>query len=131
MSATIVTSTSHVSPGHGTINRTASPSNQENAGASSNMESVGGFVNKPARGWLHPDHLFAKDGINYNVRVRLSQRSIYAYSNSSYYSIHNKSIINSIFVSFFKVRWMPGGEYINESSRFRYKIRYCQVSDNS
>ena len=81
MSATIVTSTSHVSPGHGTINRTASPSNQENAGASSNMESVGGFVNKPARGWLHPDHLFAKDGINYNVRVRLSQRSIYAYSN--------------------------------------------------
>jgi len=68
MSATIVTSTSHVSPGHGTINRTASPSNQENAGASSNMESVSGFVNKPARGWLHPDHLFAKDGINYNVR---------------------------------------------------------------
>ena len=27
------------------------------------------FVNKPARGWLHPDYLFAKDGINYNVRV--------------------------------------------------------------
>jgi len=26
------------------------------------------FVNKPARGWLHPDHLFAKDGINYAVR---------------------------------------------------------------
>ena len=28
------------------------------------------FVSKPARGWLHPDYLFAKDGINYNVRVR-------------------------------------------------------------
>lgn len=26
------------------------------------------FINKPARGWLHPDHLFAKDGINYAVR---------------------------------------------------------------
>merc|ERR1719445_1900726 len=26
------------------------------------------FVSKPARGWLHPDYLFAKDGINYNVR---------------------------------------------------------------
>ncbi len=30
----------------------------------------GGIVNKPVRGWLHPDHLFAKDGINYAVRVR-------------------------------------------------------------
>ena len=71
MSATIVTSSAHVSPGHGTIGRTSSPSNPENNGASSNMESVSGFVNKPARGWLHPDHLFAKDGINYNVRVSL------------------------------------------------------------
>jgi len=26
------------------------------------------FVNKPPRGWLHPDHLFARDGINYAVR---------------------------------------------------------------
>ena len=84
MSATIVTSTSHVSPGHGTINRTASPSNQENSGASSNMESVSGFVNKPARGWLHPDHLFAKDGINYNVRVRISQNFIYVDLNPPY-----------------------------------------------
>ena len=84
MSTTIVTSTSHVSPGHGTINRTASPSNQENAGASSNMESVSGFVNKPARGWLHPDHLFAKDGINYNVRVRLSLNSIFTSLNPSF-----------------------------------------------
>lgn len=30
------------------------------------------FVSKPARGWLHPDYLFAKDGINYNVRVSFS-----------------------------------------------------------
>ena len=27
------------------------------------------FVKKPARGWLHPDHLFQQDGINYNVKV--------------------------------------------------------------
>ena len=33
--------------------------------AASNSAS---FVSKPARGWLHPDYLFAKDGINYNVR---------------------------------------------------------------
>ena len=26
------------------------------------------IVSKPARGWLHPDYLFAKDGINYNVK---------------------------------------------------------------
>jgi len=26
------------------------------------------FVSKPTRGWLHPDHLFARDGINYAVR---------------------------------------------------------------
>jgi len=26
------------------------------------------FVTKPPRGWLHPDHLFARDGINYAVR---------------------------------------------------------------
>jgi len=26
------------------------------------------FVAKPPRGWLHPDHLFATDGINYAVR---------------------------------------------------------------
>jgi len=26
------------------------------------------FVSKPSRGWLHPDHLFARDGINYAVR---------------------------------------------------------------
>jgi len=26
------------------------------------------FVAKPPRGWLHPDHLFARDGINYAVR---------------------------------------------------------------
>jgi len=26
------------------------------------------FVAKPDRGWLHPDHLFATDGINYAVR---------------------------------------------------------------
>ena len=27
-------------------------------------------VGKPNRGWLHPDDLFAQDGINYAVRVR-------------------------------------------------------------
>ena len=31
--------------------------------------SAASIVSKPARGWLHPDYLFAKDGINYNVRV--------------------------------------------------------------
>ena len=38
-------------------------------GPSSNVGGVNSIVNKPVRGWLHPDHLFAKDGINYAVRV--------------------------------------------------------------
>ena len=79
MSPTIVTSSAHTSSGHGTLrHESSSMSQQENqpipqssatAATPSNMESLSGFVNKPARGWLHPDHLFAKDGINYNVRV--------------------------------------------------------------
>ncbi|KAJ8681327.1 hypothetical protein QAD02_017114 [Eretmocerus hayati] len=33
------------------------------------MASGGGsFISKPARGWLHPDHLVSKDGITYAVR---------------------------------------------------------------
>ncbi|XP_071450728.1 SHC-transforming protein 1 isoform X2 [Hetaerina americana] len=28
----------------------------------------GGFVNKPARGWLHPDRTIAKEGVSYAVR---------------------------------------------------------------
>jgi len=33
-----------------------------------NKNAPASFVNKPARGWLHPDNLIAKDGINYAVR---------------------------------------------------------------
>ena len=33
-------------------------------------DAAQGIVNKPVRGWLHPDHLFQQDGINFNVRVR-------------------------------------------------------------
>ncbi len=40
------------------------------AAASGQSNSI---VNKPARGWLHPDYLFAKDGINYNVRVSVTK----------------------------------------------------------
>jgi len=39
------------------------------ASSSSSTQAPSSIVNKPARGWLHPDYLFAKDGINYNVRV--------------------------------------------------------------
>ena len=42
-------------------------STANNGGASQSSQS--GIVNKPARGWLHPDHHFAKEGINYVVRV--------------------------------------------------------------
>ena len=27
------------------------------------------FISKPARGWLHPDHLVSKEGISYTVKV--------------------------------------------------------------
>ena len=71
MSASIVTSSAHTPSGQGTLRQTSSPPHDgtSQANATSNMEGISGFVNKPARGWLHPDHLFAKDGINYNVRV--------------------------------------------------------------
>uniref|UniRef100_V9IHL4 SHC-transforming protein 2 n=1 Tax=Apis cerana TaxID=7461 RepID=V9IHL4_APICE len=26
------------------------------------------FISKPARGWLHPDHLVSKEGITYTVK---------------------------------------------------------------
>eukprot|EP00088_Acartia_fossae_P030014 TRINITY_DN3095_c0_g1_i1.p1 TRINITY_DN3095_c0_g1~~TRINITY_DN3095_c0_g1_i1.p1 ORF type:complete len:540 (+),score=109.05 TRINITY_DN3095_c0_g1_i1:69-1622(+) len=41
-----------------------------NAGQSAgdHKQSPASIVNKPARGWLHPDNLIAKDGINYAVR---------------------------------------------------------------
>lgn len=29
----------------------------------------GSFISKPARGWLHPDHLVSKEGITYAVKV--------------------------------------------------------------
>ncbi|XP_014234309.1 SHC-transforming protein 1 isoform X1 [Trichogramma pretiosum] len=32
------------------------------------MAEAGGFINKPPRGWLHPDHLVSKDGVSYAVR---------------------------------------------------------------
>ncbi len=40
-----------------------------NSGTASTSNS---FMSKPARGWIHPDYLFATDGINYNVRVSWS-----------------------------------------------------------
>jgi len=36
--------------------------------ASQGAQAPASFVSKPSRGWLHPDHLFARDGINYAVR---------------------------------------------------------------
>lgn len=49
----------HTCPRHSTPNR-----------ATTTMSAATSIVNKPARGWLHPDHLFAQDGVNYAVRVR-------------------------------------------------------------
>ena len=34
----------------------------------SSLGAPASFVSKPPRGWLHPDHLFAREGINYAVR---------------------------------------------------------------
>lgn len=33
--------------------------------------SIGNFMSKPARGWLHPDQLISKKGVTYAVRVSL------------------------------------------------------------
>ena len=54
--------------------KVALPASASASASSSNAgttERNSTFVNKPARGWLHPDYLFAKDGINYNVRVSI------------------------------------------------------------
>ena len=40
------------------------------ASTSSDWNRSGGFINKPARGWLHPDQQIADSGISYAVRVR-------------------------------------------------------------
>ena len=60
---------------------TAGTASASTASATSAMASPhpNSIVNKPARGWLHPDHLFAKDGINYNVRVS-QQKNILSWS---------------------------------------------------
>ncbi|XP_077302455.1 SHC-adaptor protein [Arctopsyche grandis] len=36
--------------------------------SSTNMSENASFIAKPARGWLHPDLLVSKDGVNYTVR---------------------------------------------------------------
>jgi len=55
------------SSGSNSTGITGAASNSER-GSESTLKANSTFVNKPARGWLHPDYLFAKDGINYNVR---------------------------------------------------------------
>ena len=51
---------------------TSTPKAKANEPATNEGNSFVSFVTKPARGWLHPDYLFAQDGINYNVKVSLS-----------------------------------------------------------
>ena len=65
----------HLRPsGNGTNSIGSHATSPSRSQGSSNMNTSGGnstIVNKPARGWLHPDHLFAKEGVNYNVRVSI------------------------------------------------------------
>ena len=48
---------------------TSTPKAKANEPTTNEGNSFVSFVTKPARGWLHPDYLFAQDGINYNVKV--------------------------------------------------------------
>ena len=48
---------------------TSTPKAKVNEPSTNEGNSFVSFVKKPARGWLHPDHLFQQDGINYNVKV--------------------------------------------------------------
>lgn len=32
-------------------------------------DSWGSFMNKPARGWLHPDNVITRSSVSYEVRV--------------------------------------------------------------
>ena len=66
------------SSGSNSTGTTGAASNPER-GSESTLKANSTFVNKPARGWLHPDYLFAKDGINYNVRVSFTGNSLCFY----------------------------------------------------
>lgn len=42
------------------------------------------FISKPARGWLHPDHLVSKEGITYTVKVSFHFSIINMFYNEFY-----------------------------------------------
>lgn len=42
-----------------------------NGSVMEDWNQAGNFVNKPVRGWLHPDQKISDSGISYGVRVSL------------------------------------------------------------
>ena len=83
------------------------------------------IVNKPARGWLHPDHLLAKDGINYGVKVSLKNLLFSIFSLLFFplffflfiigFKLTTISSLLSLKDPFFSVCWLFGGQHIHES----------------
>ncbi|XP_001602298.2 SHC-transforming protein 1 isoform X1 [Nasonia vitripennis] len=61
----------HASPTEELRNRRGNNYSEACTGSNVNIAMAtggGSFISKPARGWLHPDHLVSKEGITYAVR---------------------------------------------------------------
>ena len=59
-------------PGAGSPSPPTMPASPiSSSGNGGDATSSPGIVNKPVRGWLHPDHLFQQEGVNFSVRVRV------------------------------------------------------------
>jgi len=43
-------------------------------------DSWGSFMNKPARGWLHPDNVITRSSVCYEVRVSLNNYWVYLFN---------------------------------------------------
>ena len=75
-------------------------------------------VGKPNRGWLHPDDLFAQDGINYAVRVRSISRTVIL-------DLANRRRRSSLPLSH-AVHRMRGSSNVNEGPRLRHEIGHSE-----
>lgn len=84
------------------------------------------FISKPARGWLHPDHLVSKEGITYTVKV-----SVQFPATQTRYFLGTRDIdFYQCFASDMNlsVYRMSRSIHLYEKLRLRDKIMRCQVS---
>lgn len=61
-------------------------------------DSWGSFMNKPARGWLHPDNVITRSSVCYEVRVNFHDYFVFLfwYSFNILYNNDNREFLRSI-----------------------------------